>query len=162
MNVVRLKPHSHLFHAREFFVPNLGQITTARTISGDVERDTETRPQHCARPSKYSLNLFLSELPLRMNCQLNRPPKYSMKRISILGFAFLGIAIIPALQADLSLPEVSQLAVNKQRIGLTDITITYHRPLVNGRKIWGGLVPLGEVWRAGANENTTTEVSSEV
>jgi tetratricopeptide (TPR) repeat protein len=45
---------------------------------------------------------------------------------------------------------------------LTDITITYHRPLVNGRKIWGGLVPLGEVWRAGANENTTIEFSDPV
>ena len=60
------------------------------------------------------------------------------------------------------MPDVSQLAVNKQRVGLTDITITYHRPLVNGRKIWGGLVPLGEVWRAGANENTTIEFSDPV
>ena len=42
-----------------------------------------------------------------------------------------------------------------QRIGITDITLNYHRPLVNGRKIWGGLVPYGQVWRAGANENTT-------
>jgi tetratricopeptide (TPR) repeat protein len=33
---------------------------------------------------------------------------------------------------------------------------------VNGRKIWGGLVPLGEVWRAGANENTTIEFSDPV
>ena len=60
------------------------------------------------------------------------------------------------------MPEASQLAVVKQRIGVTDITITYHRPLVNGRKIWGGLVPLGEVWRAGANENTTIEFSDPV
>ncbi len=57
---------------------------------------------------------------------------------------------------------MSQLAVNKQRVGLTDITITYHRPLVNGRKIWGGIVPLGEVWRAGANQNTTIEFSDPV
>ena len=42
-----------------------------------------------------------------------------------------------------------------QRIGITDITINYHRPLVNRRKVWGGLVPYGQVWRAGANENTT-------
>ena len=76
--------------------------------------------------------------------------------------ALIGIATIATSQADLSLPDVSQLAVNKQRVGLTDITITYHRPLVNGRKIWGGLVPLGEVWRAGANENTTIEFSDPV
>jgi len=84
------------------------------------------------------------------------------KSIFVFGTALLGIAIITTAQADLSLPEVSQLAVNKQRVGLTDITVTYHRPLVNGRKIWGGLVPLGEVWRAGANENTTIEFSDSV
>ena len=50
----------------------------------------------------------------------------------------------------------------KQRIALTDITVKYHRPLVNGRKIWGGLVPYGKVWRAGADENTTTELSDDV
>jgi len=55
----------------------------------------------------------------------------------------------------LNLPRGSQHAVVSQRIGITDITINYHRPLVNKRKIWGGLVPYGQVWRAGANENTT-------
>ena len=65
-------------------------------------------------------------------------------------------------QTDLNLPEASQLAVVKQRIGVTDIAITYHRPLVKGRKIWGGLVPMDKVWRAGANENTTFEVSDQV
>ena len=84
-----------------------------------------------------------------------------MKRIITFGAALLGIAI-STTDANLEFPDVSQLAVNKQRIGLTDITITYHRPLVNGRKIWGGLVPFGEVWRAGANENTTIEFSDPV
>ncbi len=55
----------------------------------------------------------------------------------------------------LDIPRGSQHAVVTQRIGITDITINYHRPLVNKRKIWGGLVPYGQVWRAGANENTT-------
>jgi tetratricopeptide (TPR) repeat protein len=72
------------------------------------------------------------------------------------------LALGASVRADLNLPDVSQLAVTKQRVGLTDIKITYHRPLVNGRKIWGGLVPLGEVWRAGANENTTIEVSDPI
>jgi hypothetical protein len=65
-------------------------------------------------------------------------------------------------QNDLNLPDVSQAAEVKQRIALTDITVNYHRPLVNGRKIWGGLVPYGKVWRAGANENTTIEFSDPV
>ena len=55
----------------------------------------------------------------------------------------------------LDLPLQSQHAVLMQRIGITDITVNYHRPLANGRQIWGKLVPYGEVWRAGANENTT-------
>jgi Protein of unknown function (DUF2911) len=55
----------------------------------------------------------------------------------------------------LDLPRASQHAILTQRIGITDITINYHRPTVNKRKIWGGVVPYGQVWRAGANENTT-------
>src|SRR5580704_6394864 len=55
----------------------------------------------------------------------------------------------------LNLPRQSQHALVTQRIGITDITVNYHRPLANGRQIWGKLVPYGEVWRAGANENTT-------
>lgn len=62
-----------------------------------------------------------------------------------------------------------------ERVGLTDITIHYDRPHVNGRegKIWGQLVPVGFTdpgfgssksapWRAGANENTTIEFSTDV
>jgi hypothetical protein len=55
----------------------------------------------------------------------------------------------------LDLPRTSQHALVSQRIGVTDITINYHRPLANGRQIWGKMVPYGQVWRAGANENTT-------
>ena len=55
----------------------------------------------------------------------------------------------------LNLPRASQRAQVSQRIGITDITIRYHRPLANGRQIWGKVVPYGQVWRAGANENTT-------
>jgi hypothetical protein len=65
-------------------------------------------------------------------------------------------------QTVLDLPYASQAAQVKQRVGVTDITITYHRPVVNGRKIWGGLVPTGKVWRAGANENTAIEFSTPV
>src|SRR5438046_6906612 len=63
---------------------------------------------------------------------------------------------------ELNIPRVSQRGTVSQRIGLTDITITYHRPAVGGREIWGKTVPYGKVWRAGANENTTITVSSDV
>jgi tetratricopeptide (TPR) repeat protein len=62
----------------------------------------------------------------------------------------------------LDLPLQSQCAQLSQRIGITDITIAYHRPLVNNRKVWDGLVPYGTVWRAGANENTTITFSDPV
>src|ERR1700720_993296 len=65
-------------------------------------------------------------------------------------------------QSVLDLPYASQAAQVKQRVGVTEITITYHRPLVNGRKIWGGLVPTGQVWRAGAQRNTTIEFTDPV
>src|SRR2546430_7840094 len=77
-------------------------------------------------------------------------------------FAIAALGQIASAQSDLKTPDVSQAAEVKQRIALTDITVNYHRPLVNGRKIWGGLVPYGKVWRAGANENTTIEFSDDV
>jgi tetratricopeptide (TPR) repeat protein len=65
-------------------------------------------------------------------------------------------------QAPLNVPQASPAATVSQTIGLTEIDITYHRPAVNGRKILGGLVPYGDVWRAGANENTTIRFSTPV
>jgi len=63
---------------------------------------------------------------------------------------------------ELNIPRVSQRGSVSQRIGLTDITIVYHRPAVGGREIWGKVVPYGKVWRAGANENTTISFSDDV
>lgn len=63
---------------------------------------------------------------------------------------------------ELHLPTLSQRAVVTQRIGLTDITIVYHEPLVGGREVWGKTIPYGKVWRAGANENTTIAFADDV
>ena len=62
----------------------------------------------------------------------------------------------------ISLPLASQRAVVAQTVGLTDFTVVYHRPLLRGRKLEAPLLPPGDVWRAGANENTTIEVSDAV
>jgi hypothetical protein len=62
----------------------------------------------------------------------------------------------------LDMPRQSQRAAVSQRLGITDVSITYHRPLVNNRKVWGTLVPYGQVWRAGANENTVIAFSDPV
>ena len=74
--------------------------------------------------------------------------------IAIAGLSF-GNLFCDAQSALLDLPRDSQHSVLTQRIGITDITINYHRPLVKGRTIWGKVVPYDQVWRAGANENTT-------
>src|SRR5947209_15776697 len=63
---------------------------------------------------------------------------------------------------ELNIARVSQWGTVEQRVGLTDITIVYHRPEVGGREIWGKTVPFGKVWRAGANENTTITFSDDV
>jgi tetratricopeptide (TPR) repeat protein len=77
----------------------------------------------------------------------------------MLAFSTAAFAQLPPLK----FPEVSPKASVSQTIGLTDITIRYHRPGVNGRKVWGtDLVPFNEVWRAGANENTTISFSTPV
>jgi tetratricopeptide (TPR) repeat protein len=83
--------------------------------------------------------------------------------VLLIGLLFVSAASCPTqAQTILTLPEASQRARVMQRIGLTDITIDYHRPLVNNRKIWGGLVPYGQVWRAGADENTIIEFTDPV
>lgn len=61
----------------------------------------------------------------------------------------------------LRLPDASPHARVDQALGLTELSVTYARPAAKGRKIWGGLVPWGEVWRAGANENTVLSSSTE-
>ena len=88
------------------------------------------------------------------------------------GIASIGFALLAggaaaqfkngAQATELQLPEVSQHAVVTQTIGLSTITIDYHRPLSGGREIFGKVVPYGKVWRAGANENTTIVFSDDV
>jgi hypothetical protein len=65
-------------------------------------------------------------------------------------------------QQNLTQPRASQQASVSQRVGLTDITINYHRPGVKGREVWGKLVPYDQIWRAGANENTTISFNTRV
>jgi hypothetical protein len=64
--------------------------------------------------------------------------------------------------AQLDLPLASPAASIQTVIGKTNVVIDYHRPGVKGRKIWGGLVAFGEVWRLGANEATTIQLSTPV
>lgn len=99
----------------------------------------------------------------------------------LLGAASSALAQAPAVRT----PRPSQKASVMQTIGVTDVTITYSRPGVKGRKIWGDapaelaagtatldnqntrpkdmvIVPYGHVWRTGANEATQFDVTDDV
>lgn len=59
-------------------------------------------------------------------------------------------------------PRVSPNASVSQTIGTTVVTVTYGRPGIRDREIFGGLVPFDEVWRTGANESTAITFSDDV
>jgi hypothetical protein len=62
----------------------------------------------------------------------------------------------------LAFPQASPNATVTQRVGLTDIQITYARPGAKGRKVFGGLLPYGHIWRTGANTATKISLSTPV
>ena len=111
----------------------------------------------------------------------------SLKRSSVSLFAILFVLCAgTSVLAQIQTPRPSQKASVMQRVGVTDITITYSRPAVKGRKIWGDplpgqtatgeatlddqnkrpagapIVPYGHVWRTGANEATQFVVTDDV
>ena len=74
----------------------------------------------------------------------------------------LASSIAAAQAPPLTVPQPSPAARVEQTVGLTKLSVDYHRPAVNGRKVWDGLVPYGQVWRAGANENTVFTTTSAI
>ena len=72
------------------------------------------------------------------------------------------LCVVVSANAQQKVIRVSPGATVSQTIGVTDISVSYHRPGVKGREIWGKLVPYDQVWRAGANEATTLTFSDDV
>lgn len=85
----------------------------------------------------------------------------SLALVSVLAFAAVHLSAQTA-SPKIQFPAASPEATLKQRVGITDIEINYSRPSVKGRKIFGGLEPWGEVWRAGANSATKITFSTPV
>ena len=101
-----------------------------------------------------------------------------MTKVSFLLSAvlFFNLSIYAQIPYNTALPNgYTKKAIVSEQVGLTQVSITYHRPAVNGRdgKIWGGVVHTGFVdqgfgnrkpapWRAGANENTIIEFDHDV
>jgi len=65
-------------------------------------------------------------------------------------------------KAQVKLPQASSTQTVIQGLGIKNIKLTYQRPNANGRKIFGDLVPFGEVWRTGANVVTNITFEEEV
>ena len=88
---------------------------------------------------------------------------FQLLRYAIFGLAAgltTGTAFAQTETAKEAKPSPAATATGK--IGAANVTVAYSSPAVKGRPIWGGLVPYGQVWRAGANEATTVEFSKSV
>ncbi|NER14039.1 DUF2911 domain-containing protein [Leptobacterium flavescens] len=82
-----------------------------------------------------------------------------MKKIALF-FSFVIAAL--TVNAQVTTPQPSPTAKIEQKVGLTDVSVTYSRPSMKGRTIFGNLVPYGELWRTGANANTVISFSDDV
>ena len=76
-----------------------------------------------------------------------------MRRLSI-SLILITTLFAAGMQAQIKLPAPSPLQTLKQDVGLGNIEIIYSRPSAKGRKVFGDLVPYGQLWRTGANEAT--------
>ncbi|CAI8293562.1 MAG: hypothetical protein CNE98_06780 [Bacteroidetes bacterium MED-G17] len=65
-------------------------------------------------------------------------------------------------QAQIEIPKKSPYSKIFQKVGLTDISIEYSRPSAKGRKVFGHLVPFGDLWRTGANASTKIKFNKQV
>lgn len=82
-----------------------------------------------------------------------------MKRLYIVVFLIISHF---AVEAQVRIPETSPKAIVKQVVGLTDVEIVYSRPSARGRSVLGNLVPFGQLWRTGANDNSIISFSDDV
>jgi hypothetical protein len=85
-----------------------------------------------------------------------------MKQKFTFSLAILLLAGMGAFAQQIQMPQASPSAKIAQKVGLTDVTVDYSRPSTKGRKIFGELVPYGEVWRTGANGATVISFSTDV
>jgi Protein of unknown function (DUF2911) len=85
-----------------------------------------------------------------------------MLKIFQLSMALIFILSLNSFGQQIKTPRPSPDATLIQNVGVTEVKIDYSSPGVKGRKVWGELVPFGEIWRTGANEATTITFSDAV
>jgi Protein of unknown function (DUF2911) len=79
--------------------------------------------------------------------------KKSLSLFSVFAVYFVGLQAVAQDKATRPSPPAQVV----QKVGNATVTVSYGQPSVKGRKVWGELVPYGQVWRTGANEATTFE-----
>ncbi|WP_373045418.1 DUF2911 domain-containing protein [Vulgatibacter sp.] len=79
--------------------------------------------------------------------------------VAFLAAAAVSLPTAPAEAQGVELPQPSPKARVEQQVGVTQFVVDYASPGVKGRKIWGELVPFGQVWRTGANGATNLTAS---
>src|SRR5437773_12324983 len=77
------------------------------------------------------------------------------KTIGFIAISILMMVVVASAQQDKRKRASPQAQTSCKFSDGKNITVDYSRPRMKGRKIFGGLVPYGQVWRAGANEATT-------
>ena len=84
--------------------------------------------------------------------------------LTVLGLAVpvAGHAQMDSMKSDANKPLPSPPATASASLGNVKINIAYNTPSIRGRKIMGGLVPYGQVWRTGANPATTLTTSADL
>lgn len=82
-----------------------------------------------------------------------------MKKI-MLCLAVIGMTF--SVHAQINTPQPSPFSTIEQTVGLTDVSLEYSRPNMRGRTVFGDLIPYGQVWRLGANQNTKITFSTDV
>jgi len=85
-----------------------------------------------------------------------------MQKLISMSIVLLIITSLSSFGQQIRTPRPSPDATVTQIVGVTEVSIDYSCPGVKGRKIWGELVPFGEVWRTGANEVTSITFSDPV
>lgn len=85
-----------------------------------------------------------------------------MRTTLVLPVLSLAAVSLAAQSTPMKAPQASPAASATQELGISSFKIEYHSPAVKGRTIWGGLVPFGQIWRAGANEATVLTLSDPV
>jgi len=80
----------------------------------------------------------------------------------VLGTALFSSVLLAQEAKKIDFPQASPSATVKERVGVTDVSIEYSRPSAHERKIFGGLVPYGAVWRTGANAATKITFGTDV